>query len=398
MSKACLPDDLSERLREIAKLRPELDVTQLQILNLEDVRQAYGDRWPETRSHVFDIAIDFLKKRITPEDLLIPCGDGFVIVFGSIEGASAEIAGLQLARSLSNFFRDESEFEQFRFRCKHQTLEIAGIANLVRALSAVEPAEPIHGTLAEDEIETREIRFKFQPLWDAKHEAISTYVTRAFDMRGRALDGEENEGASSGRGHLSRDLASIEASVSALDRLLKRGDQAIVAITLHASTLADQRQLREILQALEAINQRKRRYLMITLGDVVHGFPRYHLDRLVQLLSQKIERVAIDLSFDEPDIESIASSRAWGFGYNLPRFTQQLSPESAASLLSRIGRDAKRAARNGKRLIIGCDGEPDLVPRCRAAGADYVACRTLWPALDVPRGVERAELPSFAAA
>jgi len=398
MSKARLPDELGERLKEIAQLRPELDVTQLQIINLEDVREAYGARWPETRGHVFDIAIDFLRKRITPEDLLIPCLDGFIVVFGSVEGASAEIAGLQLARSLSNFFRAEAEFEQFRFRCKHQTLEIAGIANLVRALSVVEPAEPIHGTLGEDEIEAKEIRFKFQPLWDAKHEAITTYVARAFDMRGKLLDDEESDNNSAGRGYLARDLAAIGASVSALDQLLKRGDQAIVAIELHASTLADQRQLREILQGLEAINQRKRRYLMILLGDVVHGFPRYHLDRLLQLLSQKIERVAIEMSFDEPDIESIASSRAWGLGYNLPRFGQQLPPESTASLLSRIGRDAKRAARNGKRFIVGCDRESDLVPSCRAAGADYVACRALWPALEVPRGVERVELPGVVAA
>ena len=396
MLKARLPDDLNERLKGIAQLRPELDVTQLQIINLEDVRAAYGDKWPGTRQRVFEVAINFLKKRITPEDLLIPCGDGFIVVFGSVEGASAEIAGLQLARSLSNHFRMEAGFEQLRFRCKHQTLEIAGIANLVRALSVVEPAEPIHGTFAEDDTQDKEIRFKFQPLWDAKHEAISTYVARAYDMRGRPLDDEEQNGASPVRGHLSRDLAAIEASASALDRLLKRGEQAIVGFTLQASTLADHDQLRNILQALEAISQRKRRYLMIVLGDVVPGFPRYHLDRLVQLLSHKVERIVIELSFDEPDIGSVAGTAAWGFGYSLPRRNQLL--ETTPSVLPRVARDAKRAARHGKRLIVGCDRQPELVSGCRAAGAHYVACRALWPVLDVPRGVERAELSGIAAA
>lgn len=400
MPKTRIPGDLDERLREIAQARPELDVTQLQIINFDDVRHAYGNKWPDVRFRVIDTSIDFLKNRLTPEDLLIPCGNGFIVVFGSVEGATAEIAGLQLARSLSNFFAGEDGFEHFRFRCKHQTLEVAGIANLVRALGAVEPAEPIHGTFAYDETDTTEICFKFLPLWDAKHEAISTYVTRAFDMRGNPLDDDENDspGSFSGRGHLVRDLATIQTSVSALNRLLKRGDQAIVAITLHATTLADTRQLREVLQALEAIDHRMRRYLMIILGDVVHGFPRYHLDKHVRLLSQKIERVAIEVSFDEPDINSIASSRAWGFGYRLPRLQYPLLPDTAHSLLSRVQRDAKRAARNGKRLIIGCEREAELVSRCRAAGADYVTCETLWPALDFPRGVERAELPNSAAA
>ncbi len=241
-----LPPSLSDRLREIAQDRPEIDVTQLHVINLEDVREAYGERWPEVRRRVTETSIDFLKKRITPEDLLIPCGNGFIVVFGSIEGISAEIAGLQLARSLNNFFVGEEGLERFRFRCKHQSLEIAGIANLVRALSAVDPAEPIAGTLTAED--ANEISFKFEPLWDAKHEAISTYRTRAFDAKGHSLDDEEQEwpAALSGRGNLARDVASIAASVSALERLLKRGDQAIIAMTLHASTLADARQLSKI--------------------------------------------------------------------------------------------------------------------------------------------------------
>ncbi len=137
---------------------------------------------------------------------------------------------------------------------------------------------------------------------------------------------------------------------------------------------------------------------MIVLGDVVHGFPRYHLDEHVRLLSQKIERVAIELSLDEPDIESIASSRAWALGYAIPRLHRPLSTDSATSLSARIARDAKRAAKHGKRLIIGCGREADLVPHCRTAGADYIGCQALWPALDFPRSVARAELPRPAAA
>lgn len=392
-----LPQGLSERLREIAQARPELDVTQLQIIDIEEVREAYGEKWPGVRRRVFETSIDFLAKRITPEDLLIPCGNGFIVVFGSIEGVSAEIAGLQLARALNNFFVGEQGLERLRFRCKHQTLEIAGIANLVRALSVVDPAEPIHGTFAAED--AKEVRFKFQPLWDAKHEVISVYRTRAFDAKGRPLDDAEQDWpGASGRGNLARDLASILTGVSALERLLRRGDRAIIAMSLHASTLADARQLSEVLQALEAIDYPMRRYLMIVLGDVVHGFPRYHLDEHVRLLSQKIERVAIEPSFDEPDIESIAASRAWGFGYAAPRLHHPLPANSLASIAARIQRDAKRAARHGKRLIIGCDREPDLAPHCRSAGADYIGCGSRWPVLDFPRGVERAELPDPAAA
>ena len=392
-----LPKSLSDRLLEIAQARPQLDVTQLQIINLEDVREAYGDKWPEVRVRVFETSINFLKNRITPEDLLIPCGNGFIIVFGSIEGTSAEIAGLQLARALNNFFVGEEGLEHFRFRCKHQTLEIAGIANLVRALSAIVPSEPITGTLAEED--TNKISFKFQPLWDAKHEALSTYRTRAYDAKGQPLDNDDHDGAyASGRGKLAHDLASIATSVSALERLLKQGDQAIIAMTLHASTLADTKQLSEILQTLEAINHSMRRYLMIILGDVVHGYPRYHLDENVRLLTQKIERVAIELSFDEPDIQSISASPAWALGYPIPRLQHPLLAASVTSVASRVQRDAKQATKHGKRLIIGCDGEPTLVPHCRAAGADYIGCRDLWPALNFPRSVQRAELPSPAAA
>jgi hypothetical protein len=396
-----LGDDLGRRLKEIAQLRAELDVTQLQIINLDSVREAFGDRWPAVRKRVQETSTSFLARRITPEDLLIPCGNGFIIVFGSVEGASAEIAGLQLARALNHFFLGEDGFEHIRLACKHQSLEIAGIANLVRALSAVDQAEAIHGTLgySADSNATQDLTFKFQPLWDVKHEVISTYVAVACDGHGRPIEIEEYDsiGASPRRGYLARDLAMIEACVYAADAMLMRGEQAIIAMTIHASTLADHMQRREVLEALGTIDPPLRRYLMLILSDVVHGFPRFHLEELVHLLSQKVERISINLSFDEPDFDSIAPLAVWAYGYRVPHMLH-VSAETAEALQARLQRDAKRAHKHAKRLLVSLMGPAEMVEWCRAACIDYVASRAVWPLLEAPRGVERSEPPRPAAA
>jgi len=56
--------DFASRLRAMARGQETVDVAQLQFVGLSDIKQAYGDRWPDQKARIQDAAEAFLRKRI----------------------------------------------------------------------------------------------------------------------------------------------------------------------------------------------------------------------------------------------------------------------------------------------------------------------------------------------
>ncbi len=96
---------LSERLRQLAHARSQLSASQLQVINLGTIAASFGERRSEANARVFGTALHFLKKRLAEYDTLIPCSDGFIVIFGEDEGPAAALAGLRLTEALNRFFR-----------------------------------------------------------------------------------------------------------------------------------------------------------------------------------------------------------------------------------------------------------------------------------------------------
>jgi hypothetical protein len=393
-----LAQSLGSRLREIAQQRTELDVTQLQIINIGEIRSAFGEKWSEARARVYETSVGFLKRRIAADDLLIPCGNGFIVIFGSLEGAGAEVAGLQLTRALNSFFLGQDGLKQFRFSCRNQTLEIDGIDNLVQALSLADDFEMIEGTLADESSD--EILFRYQPVWDAKREVIAAYLTTACNADGAPLEAEDPEyHLTLPRQGLSElDLAMIDAGTHALERSLRAGTPSLLGLTVHSAALADKVQRAEILARLGRIDKTLQKYLFVRLVDIVPGFPRFQLEEQLRLLGQKIERVCVELHYYEPDLDGVRDAGVWACSYKLPRMLHPTAQDTAHAITTKLERDARRVQKSGKRLIVDVPEPPLLVNWCRAAGVDYVSSLPVWPVVDAPQGIQRFDLKAPSAA
>ena len=75
--------DLIARLRTMAQGRSAIDVAQLHFVELNDIKQAYGDRWAEQKTRIQDTAEAFLQRRMGTSDILIRGDNGFLVVLGA---------------------------------------------------------------------------------------------------------------------------------------------------------------------------------------------------------------------------------------------------------------------------------------------------------------------------
>src|SRR5262245_16649457 len=82
--------NLAEQMRRLANGRTTIDVAQFQFIGLDEVRRRYADKWKERRDRVMHVAREFISRRMTPEDMMIPGADGFLLVFGARSGSVAE--------------------------------------------------------------------------------------------------------------------------------------------------------------------------------------------------------------------------------------------------------------------------------------------------------------------
>ena len=95
--------NLADRIRRLANGRNTIDVAQFQFIGLAEIRERYGAQWPGKRERVFQVARNFIAKRIAPEDVMIPAAEGFLVVFGAFSGILADAVEHRIFSELNTF-------------------------------------------------------------------------------------------------------------------------------------------------------------------------------------------------------------------------------------------------------------------------------------------------------
>ena len=387
-----LPDSLSSRLRRIAQVRSEISAAQLQIINLKEISEGFGDRWEAVRARVFGTALQFLKKRLAEYDTLIPCSDGFIVIFGEDHGEPAELAGHRLAEGLNKFFLGDEVLANCKVDCRHLSLALDDIESFVRALGASPTAPAVQGAVSQDPHQVWEYRIRYRPVCDVKKNFIVTYFTEAIDTKGQPFLPEETAGqtAAMRRAYIELDLAVIDAGIAALRDVVGAGGRIIIGLTIHADTLADHSHRHIILSALGRIDPELRRYATIRLTHVPPGFPRFHLDEQVRLLHQKQLKLGLDLSIDDPNTDILKHPCLMMFEYHLNPQSAALFRDQANPAVMQLRVRARRMHEAGKRLAVIADDAPNIAQIAHELEADYVSATNFWPLCAEPANLHPA--------
>ena len=126
-----LIQQLAVRLREAVHETRHIETAQIQIIGLDLIKHRAGALWPELSARVRETSLDFIGQRIGQHDLVIPAGDGFVVVYAQPEGAADKCAALQ--GDLNAFYLGDEATKDLSASVTHETLDTP---SLLERLSA----------------------------------------------------------------------------------------------------------------------------------------------------------------------------------------------------------------------------------------------------------------------
>jgi hypothetical protein len=383
-------DGLASRLRGMAQGRDAIDVAQFQFIGLEDIRQAYGDRWGDQKARIQESAETFLRRRVHESDLLIRGDGGFLVVFGSAMAADSESLAHQLAHGLNDFFLGEEPQDPMpRFGVTTASMPVKDLAAHLEGAGLVEAkAQPDPVNRAAPGL--RDIDWRFLPVWDAKREILSNwYVAPYLKTSGARLPGYMFEPAAAHPSQFAAvDEAGLWVAEQALHRLVVQGKQALVGVSVHVSSLTNLSTRTKLMSAIDRLDRGLARYRVVKVAGIPPGFPRMYLNEIVGLLRSRIPNVVLGTAFNEPDVASLAASGPSAISVAVPPWT--VGPNAAipaAQLHMRLAEALVTTHAAHIRVIIEGAIDGNLAAKLKGAGVDNLCSTQIWPSVTEPDGM-----------
>ena len=157
---------LNAAIKKSLSDKGQLDVGQVQLLNMDMVKIAAGAGWPGMRKKIFEASKGFIEKRIRPDDMLIPCEEGFLLIFADASEDEANHRMERLGVQMREFFLGTPVLSSLGLKCQAKSVSAEEFVELAGALE--QPPEkklvpmPEHATFIT----------AFRPFWDSQKSVI----------------------------------------------------------------------------------------------------------------------------------------------------------------------------------------------------------------------------------
>jgi hypothetical protein len=378
--------NLAERIRRLANGRAMLDVAQFQFVGLDDVRRRYGDKWPEKRERVLLVAGQFIARRMDARDVLITGLDGFLVVFSNRSGRAADNAARRIAVELNEFFIGENpEESDLRFESLHRAMTMEDFAQSFGDLSFNDEAEPAAAAIVQLDPKptpagpatTAGLRPEFQPVWDARRQALTTWFVRLVNpATGDRIDFPDED---AGYKQIDVDEQHLRTSETALRDLLASGRKSLVGVSVHATSLTQAANLSRLFAVMATFDRKLARYRIVRVTGIEPGFPRIYLEDIFRTLRSRIPNIAVALNWMEPDVASVLRMQPASIGFSAPRsLIGPLGPR--VDLFARIQAAAELARLHGVPMFVDGDFSAEQARRLVADGVSMLTSPQVWPA------------------
>ena len=302
---------LAARVRLAAREGGLIETAQVKLLGLDEVRKAAGARWPRMREHVREGSIKIIAQRVGPNDAIVPCGDGFLVVFADSAASDCERRCREINDALIAFYLGEDALKQVRADVQRESVSAAKLAGVVS------------GASARFDSQTNELKLgRFWPVWSIRQQRVIAHLC-APKMDAASEDCGARLGYSpdflqtashAERDHLDLDLCLLEQACAAAEA----PDSTVVGVSVHATTL-QKRRSRSTYLAHMADNARPARDRMFAMVcEIEPGTPLMSLTEWSMGLRRTFDRVALDLHHSDRAIDAIASANVWAAGCQLP--------------------------------------------------------------------------------
>lgn len=362
--------NLAQRIRRLANGRATLDVAQFQFIGLAEIRDRYGERWDEKRDRVNQVARQFISRRIAPDDVLVAGADGFLLVFGAFSGYLADAAAQRIVKELNAYFLGNPDLDDMQVGAQHHALSIDDFA---RMFGPMLNASREHASHAPARAHV-EIAMGYVPVWDARRGALATYFISPLDRAtGLPMDWDQ-----ASHRHADMDELKLVTSEADMRALFASGRNALVGVAMHVSSAHEPQRLARMVQAMARFDTRLLRYRVARVSCIEAGYPRIYLEDIMRGLRPYAQRIALGLSWTEPDIASILKLKPAAIGFTLPPGALK-QPGLREEIYARIAAAIELARAQG--VFVGVEGDlqAEHAHHFMCAGVSHLCSPRLWP-------------------
>ena len=379
------------------------------IVGIAPVREKLADRWERSRDNIYERIEKQLGRQLGAADYQIRISETeYLLSLPGDTRQSAQLRCMRILQELLELFLGQFTLEQIDIRAvtKRQGDQLVAEAVDIAALhsaattgaTAPQPAaapigQPVKVApkLSIDPIRvgnrTLHLDFEFRPLWDLRHDAISSFSLNAIP--------ETDQSRSLGEARADRsqltpeeltaiDLASVKHGLETLTYLFQKQNRFILHLPCSYETLASSRARPQFLDAIKSFAPELRRYIAFELHDLPSGVPQSRLSALVTMLNP----------FGRGVIATIRAQRAGSMslrGCGLLGTAVELEPAGLpeSEIFVRIGNFRERAHMTGDQMLAYGVNTRSLVMACWSMGLTHVSGDAIAPACAMPYQMSR---------
>jgi hypothetical protein len=374
---------LAERLKQAVRDTRNIETAQIQIIGLDAIKHRTGARWPELADRVRETSHNFISRRIGRHDIVVPAGDGFLVVYAEAEGAEERTLALQ--EKLHDFYLGKTFTQGLTVRVQHESLRAAllieRLASPARALSTSEVV-PLPA----------EVLLRFLPVWCVAQEAITGYWI-APEHPGRKVgrfsynpQWTETGVHRDDSNFLELDLRILEKTVSGIMNCLAQDRRCLIGFSVHSTTMLNKGRRISYLQALSQIPKQVRPYLLGRIAELQPGTPIATVAYWVHQLRPISQRMAVEIHSSQRSVAGLAEAGIFSVACVIP--SARPTSAEAAAMTKMISGWSRELTRQGLKLRIDNLDDARLLGAALDARIHFCSSARLWPPTGGPEGMK----------
>lgn len=371
--------EIAMRLRDISRDDGSIDAAQVKLVGLEEIREAAGPRWPRMRERVQIGSTEILSRHTGPNDVVVPAGDGFLIVLAEgLPGANQKRCQ-DMRDALLAFYLGEDALAALRPQVTARSLSADGFADLLTT-----GMEQPKGHLPRIVARSAGGEIAQAALYASREQraVAQIFAPVRFERGARRLAYNPDfilAGTHQGAEFLELDIALLDQAIGLLSG--NHGTQRVTAVgfTVHASTLQLRCSRKVYLDALASVPPELRRAAFATIAEIEKGTPLISITEWCAALRSLLNRVGLDFHYTDLAIAGVGGTGAWAAGFHLPIHSGAQKGARAVRTLEQVRFWARTMHRQGMRLAVNGFHEAEFLSQAIAAGVDLATSDLMWP-------------------
>ena len=367
--------------RASVKGRDPLETTRIEFINLDPLRERYGERWPKVRERIFDVCQAFIQRRIGPGDMVMRAATGFMVLPGPDRDETAHVFTERIQSELKAFFLGVEDFDGLSVAASVASLPASSLFSAVEspamavaaaAHEAIEaaPDEPEGPPVVREAEPPRLLPFRliFEPVWTAAsgfvalHEVAPQARTPSGGVTLRGASLAPSQGGPAMRMELDRRV--LQAAGRAWCEAPAR-PRGVLAVPVHYETLATLKYRLPYLAAFSTLSSDARGALMLIVRGAPAGAPYTRITEVCRSAKAVFWRVIFEIDLEQVRLDRFVDARVDVFEYRAPALINARVQDTMARLHA-------DAARLGARCAVSQCTRADQLMAALDAGGHYI--------------------------